>query len=203
MSPKLSAQFEATVERGHTGRCSVTNELDRLAQEWSEHPHDPHEGAQLFARLLSSLPRMNNGIVVGFRGRRVGSKDINGWEDMGPPEDSTNGGRYDAPGSTVLYMCSRKDAVAREKPGKGTLCIQEYALPTDMLAIPDARVRQDRKPGFIDSVFDLAESSCVENRKGRADFKFSQLVARLVSKAGFDGFNVPGVRGERGFWYTT
>jgi len=203
MSPRLSDHMEGIVERGHSGRRSVTNELDRLAQEWSEHPLDSHEGAHRFLEVLRSLPRMNNGIVVGFRGRREDDKEIKGWENMGPPPEGVRkGGRYDAPGSAVLYLCSQKDALAREKPGKGILCIKEYALPTDTLAILDARASQEGKPGFMDSVFDLVESSCIEGRTGRADFKFSRLVAQLVSKAGFDGFNVPGVRGDRGFWYS-
>ncbi|MCF8120617.1 MAG: hypothetical protein K9L83_10450 [Deltaproteobacteria bacterium] len=200
---KLSAEVEAIVERAHTGRCSSSDELDKLAQEWCEHPNESHEGAEVFLEMLNSFPRMHNGPVVCFRGRRGDSKKITGWENMGPPlNGSEKGGRYDEPGSIVLYTCSRKDAVAREMPGNGILWIQEYALPTDTLTILDVRPSQNRKPGFIDSVFDLAESSCLEGREGRDDFKFSQLIARLVARAGFDGFNAPGVRGERGFWYS-
>ena len=203
MSAKLSAEFEAVVERGHTGRCSASDQLDKLAQVWCEHPEESHEGAQLFVKMLNSFPRMHNGPVVCFRGRRGDNKKIIGWENMGPPlNGSKKGGRYDEPGSIVLYVCSRKNAVAREKPDNGILWIQEYALPTDTLTILDARPTQNRQAGFIDSVFDLTESSCLEGRKGRTDFKFSQLIARLVARAGFDGFNVPGVRGERGFWYS-
>jgi hypothetical protein len=200
---KSRFQAEATVQRGHTGRCSTTNELDKLAQLWSENPSDSHEGAKRFSELLRSLPSIQNGPILGFRGRRDEKTDIKSWEDMGPPvKGVTKGGRYDASGSTVLYMCSTKEAVALEKPGNGILCIQEYVLPTDKMAILDARARQSSRPEFLDSIFDLAESCCVEGRKGRDDFKFSQLIAQLVASAGFDGFIVPGVRGKRQFWYT-
>ncbi len=195
---------EAIVERAHTGRCSGTDELDRLAQEWDAQPLASHKGAHIFRETVNTLPRLNDGLVVGFRGRRKNDHEIiRGWEDMGPPpEGVTEGGRYDAPGSTVLYLCSRKDAVGLEKPGEGVLYVQEYALPTETLAILDARPSPTGKPGFVDSVFDLAESSCLEGRTGRADFKFSRLVAQLVSEASFDGFKVPGVRGHREFWYS-
>jgi len=84
----------------------------------------------------------------------------------------------------------------------GDLFVQEYLVPPDTLTILDVTPGRGNSPDFLDSVFDIAESACVDGRPGPDDYEFSRLVADIVEKAGFDGFRVPGVRGTRGRWYS-
>ena len=54
---------------------------------------------------------------------------------------------------------------------------------------------------FVKAVFDVAENSAVEGRVGPTTLLFTQVVARIVREAGFDGMVVPGVRGTTDFKY--
>jgi hypothetical protein len=120
------------------------------------------------------------------------------WKSMGPPPPSMpEGGRYNRPGSTVLYLCDCADGIRRELESDD-IFVQQYEVPVASLRIADLC---ERVPGNIGAAFDFAESSNVPGRTGRADYEFSQFLAELVRTAGFNGMAIPGVRGSDSLHY--
>lgn len=140
-----------------------------------------------------------------FRGRRFEDVEPKHWEAMGPPprgrpwaafkHRDRKGGRYNGPGSAVLYLASTVDGV-RAELGSMRLCTQEYR-PVGLEVVDLTNPSSDR----LGAAFDLAESVGVTGR-GPASYKFSQFLGMVLRWSGADGLVVPGVRGDASNRYT-
>jgi hypothetical protein len=192
----------AAITRAHTGRVSTGDADGLLADQWSGQGSSLrlryHRGAKRFRELLKRVALADGSALVCYRGRENDGR-VRGWEDMGPPHArrTRNGGRYNRPWRPVLYLCDSEEGVRREM--SGNLCFQEYRLPLDQLRIAD--LASPALHNFLRSAFDLAECAKVPGRAGPDSYRFGQLLASLVSRAGFDGMIVPGVHGDPNLLY--
>jgi hypothetical protein len=203
--PKRTGLYDeaiAAITRGHTGRVSTGDADGLLADKWSRQASSlrlrRHRGAKRFRELLKGVAPADGPALVCYRGRENDGQ-VRGWEDMGPPpaRRTRNGGRYNRPWRPVLYLCDSEAGVRREMGGK--LCVQEYRLPLDHLRIAD--LASPDLHNFLCSAFDIAESAKVPGRSGLDTYRFGQLLANLVVRAGFDGMILPGVHGDPSFLY--
>lgn len=195
-----------TATHGHTGRAVRGNEGYALATDWARLENHSellgHTARAEFCRLLPSAPRLSDAALVFFRGRGITGRSPC-FDQMGPPPlgSDIDGGRYNYPGECALYLSDSKEGVLRELSAwyvEGAPYVQRYRLPLDRLRIADFTTLPDDH--FVAAVFSKAEGCNVDGR-GSNSYIFSQLVAELV-KAHFDGMRVPGVRGNRGSWYS-
>ncbi len=130
--------------------------------------------------------------MVLIRGRPL-DDSIHGWEQMGPPgAGQATPERYNRKGMPVLYLSTSEEGVRLEKPGV-RLCLQQFSIDTSQLRIADFASAQ--ASNLLHAAFDLAESEWVDGR-GHANYAFSQFLARRICRSDFDGFIVPGVRGD-------
>lgn len=207
VAPKASKSHEAlaVLTRGHTGR-KVTIDLDySLAKEWSTvrcrillHMHP---GAQCFLKMLRREQTLQGTLLTCFRGR-LKNGNVHDWEDMGPPPAPfASDGRYNRAGCVVLYLADSQEGATREmtRNEEQSLVLQEYSLDFTDLRLAD--LAHPKLHSFLRAVFDIAESCRVVGRGGPDTFHFSQTVAALVKRAGFDGMVVPGVRGGLNLTY--
>jgi RES domain-containing protein len=155
--------------------------------------------------LLRSPRRTLEHHEVYFRGRRFEDVEPKHWQAMGPPpkirhwaalkHSDRKGGRYNGPGSAVLYLASTVEGV-RAELGSMRLCTQEYR-PTGLEVVDLTKPNSD----LLGAAFDLAESVGVTDR-GPAAYTFSQFLGMVLRWSGADGFVVPGVRGDASSRYT-
>lgn len=113
------------------------------------------------------------------------------WDEL-PPAD------YNRAGTSVLYLSTSEEGV-RLEVRNGRLCLQRYNIDSSRLRIAD--FCSEQTPNLLHAAFDLAESACVPGRGGPTNYAFSQFLARRLCRSGFDGFIVPGVRGNRTIRY--
>lgn len=195
-----------TLTYGHTGREVRGNEGYALAAEWAKLETRAellnHPACEEFRRFVPSAPRLSDTALVFFRGRGVTSEPPR-VDQMGPPllDCDPSGGRYNRRGERVLYLSDSEEGVLRELSAwhvEGIPWVQRYRLPLDKLHIADFTIIPDDH--FVAAVFSKAEECNVDGR-GSNSYIFSQLVAELVM-AHFDGMRIPGVRGNRGSWYS-
>lgn len=162
--------------------------------------------AWLIARDLVRSPRRTlEHHEVYFRGRRFEDVEPKRWQAMGPPpkvrpwaalrHSNRKGGRYNSPGSAVLYLASTVEGV-RAELGSMRLCTQEYR-PVGLEVVDLTNPSSDR----LGAAFDLAESVGVTGR-GPATYGFSQFLGMVLRWSGADGLLVPGVRGDASNRYT-
>jgi len=121
---------------------------------------------------------------------------------MGPPtpENSPKEGRYNRTGTAVLYLSTTIDGVRRElrDPREPRLCIQEYV-------VDNVRIADLSSPGLpmrLQAAFELAESAGVEGRGEPATFALAHHLADSIFSCHYDGFLVPGVRGDASSRYS-
>jgi hypothetical protein len=113
---------------------------------------------------------------------------------MGPPRVcQTRAGRYNRDDAAVLYLSTSEEGVRLEVPNQ-RLRIQQYDIDTSRLRIAD--LASALSANLLHVAFDLAESAGVPGRIGPPDYTFSQFLARQLCRSGFDGFIVPGARGN-------
>lgn len=195
-----------TLTYGHTGREVRGNEGYALAAEWAKLETRAellnHLACEEFRRFIPSAPRLSDTALVFFRGRGVTSEPPR-VDQMGPPllDCDPSGGRYNRRGERVLYLSDSEEGVLRELSAwhvEGIPWVQRYRLPLDKLHIADFTIIPDDH--FVAAVFSKAEE-CNVGGRGSNSYIFSQLVAELVM-AHFDGMRIPGVRGNRGSWYS-
>jgi hypothetical protein len=187
----------------NSGRSVSGNEGYALASEWAGLMNRDkilvHPAADEFRLLIPEAPCVSDYSLVCYRGRSITGKQPCAHQ-MGPPE-KTNGGRYNPPGQSVLYLSDSEEGVLREFQAwkqEGTPYIQRYTLPFDKLRIADfTKIPSDH---FVCAVFSFAEECEVEGRSLKS-YLFSQTIAELIADY-FDGMRVPGVRGEPGIWYS-
>src|SRR5207249_3356597 len=128
-----------------------------------------------------------------FRARQHDSS-IRGWEQMGPPPAGRSpAGRYNRAGTSVLYLSTSEEGVRREIPAS-RLCIQKYSIDTTRLRLAD--LASEEASNLLHAAFDLAEKACVSGWSAPSDYTFPQFLAQSIGLFGFDGFRIPGVRGE-------
>jgi hypothetical protein len=84
-----------------------------------------------------------------------------------------------------------------EKP-KRPLHVQEYRIDPTEIWIADCR---NEVPPVVGYAFDIAERCGPGPISVGESFAFSQAVALLVRRAGFDAILVPGVRSKNGLTY--
>jgi len=194
----IGASVGEVLGRGHTGRRIHVGDDYRLAEAWSgladRRDLLAHSAANRFREEVAAVPPLHDIELRCVRGR-LDNGAVRGWEDMGPPQ-TPHENRYNSPSQTVLYLCDSRLGVNMElcPEGRCRLLLQEYILPLISLKLAD--FSNPDLSEFVDAAFDMAESSRVSGRAGRADFLFSQLLADLVREAGFHGMLVPGVRGD-------
>jgi RES domain-containing protein len=183
------------VERGHTGRRIEVGYDFYRAQKLARRPFFLLRFSPWvwrIARHLRDSPVAAPSILVLVRAR-PNDNSIHGWEQMGPPPLGRGpAGRYNRAGTSVLYLSTSEEGVRLELPNR-RLCLQQYEIDLSRLRIADFRSTQT--PDVLRAAFDLAESACVPGRNGPSNYAFSQFLASLISRLGFDGFIVPGVRG--------
>ena len=192
----------ARITRGATARQTDVTEDHYVTEAWSLRPawqlawSVPAWRVRLALRSI----RPARGALVCFRGRADRS-DITGAAQMGPGPGG-NGGRYNRPGESVLYLADSIDGVVREmrfwSSSCRVLCVQEYSVPLDDLNVADLATPE--VSGLLTCAFDAAEMSG-NAEFGSKDYAFSQMLAALVRRAGFSGMIVPGVRGAPGQTY--
>jgi hypothetical protein len=84
----------------------------------------------------------------------------------------------------VLYLADSVEGVTLECSAS-RLCVQEFRIDPNVLKLAD--LSSPLVPNVLAAAFDMAESSLVPGRGGRADYAFSKLLATFVREAGFDG----------------
>lgn len=196
--------LDLVVTRGHTGRSVPVGKDYRLVEQWSKAESkeqiESHPACDRFRAEVNSVRALTGDALHCIRGR-IDDGTIVDWRQMGPPTSCGQGSRYAASGVGVLYLCDSIGGVHRElNPGEGTkIFLQEYMLRSSGLRLGDLAASDLTE--FVKAVFDVAENSAVEGRVGPTTFLFTQVVARIVREAGFDGMVVPGVRGTTDFKY--
>jgi hypothetical protein len=189
------------VTRGHTGRRIQVDSgfyrAQRLTSRKSLFPLRLLPWTRRVLRDLHKAPLVGSPLEL-FRGRpRDGS--IRGLEQMGPPPvGCAPDGRYNRAGESVLYLSDSEEGVRLEVTA-GPICIQQFLVPAPSLRIAD--FAPEEVSNRVHAAFDLAERACVPGRDGPNNYAFSQLLARSIFRAGFDGFIVPGVRGNSSVRY--
>ena len=118
--------------------------------------------------------------------------------DFGPPPKNLAGnGRYNSAGKPVLYLASTVAGVAAEleRHRQNGMLLFYQSLSIDLQSLYIADLAADSMP-FFQIIFDYSELE----RDPEKYFK-SQVLAELISQAGFDGFLAPGVRGSKNKLY--
>jgi hypothetical protein len=111
--------------------------------------------------------------------------------DFGPPR-TARGGRYNAQGISVLYLCSSEFGVVQEvgrPPAGRSLWIQRFTA-LGSLAFFDARTLSD--DSFAAGVFWVIEQ---QRDRTKGPSPLGARVGEIVGET-FDGMIVPGVRGD-------
>lgn len=193
------------IERAATGRkISIFTPYQKQSEEninkWfdcvDEDSFKNHCCADSFLEKIRKCRLVEHEIEC-FRGRIFGKeKDLRAisWQDMGPPskgKDKLN--RYSGKGVPALYLSTNCFGVvceiARHKKIDDFLFIQKYVIKQNCLKIADVVTGAD---DFVAMAF--AKSELNENAQ---EYWRSQILAEIVSSAGFDGIFTPGVRGGR------
>lgn len=192
-------EANAVITRGHTGRAVHIDPEAVPADRWFHsrfrHFRRWHPAAFYFRSFMRDVPVASGSSMRAYRGRQPPPR-IRGWQDMGAPFWArARANRYNRQWRPALYLCDSEEGIVREFAAYGAppTHIQEWDLPLDELRIADFAA--PGLPSFLNSVMDYAECCNVPGRPGPADYSFSQLVADLVRRAGFDGMLVPGVHG--------
>jgi hypothetical protein len=161
-----------------------------------------HPSAKRFRQLIRSNPLVTAEELVAFRGRFRDDQmypNVQSSHFGPPPPEKTKPGRYNVSGKPVVYLSSSEEGVfcelkRRGEPVKYLFC-QRFRIPTKRLKIAD--FSPNRTENFVSLVFSYAERGTRSGQIDRSDYRFSQVVAKLLQKGGFDGMAVPGVRGGR------
>lgn len=184
------------VTRDHTGRRIEVDHDFYRAQRLAAHSTlllNLSPFAWRIAWHLCNAPVTGPSMLDLFRARPL-DDSILGWKQMGPPSvGQAPAGRYNRVGTSVLYLSTSEEGV-RLEVRDGPLCIQRYNIDSSRLRIADFASAMASNP--LQAAFDLAESACVLGRIGPQNYRFSQFLARRICSSGFDGFIVPGVRGN-------
>jgi len=192
----LSDSIAMEVKRGHTGRCIKVDRDFYQAQKLAERSTLAlrlSPWAWRVARELRNAPAAAFSPLVLFRARPVDCS-IHGWEEMGPPPNGcAPDGRYNQARTSVLYLSDSEEG-ARLEVNAERICIQEYAIHAPPLRVAD--LASGNASNLLQAAFDLAEKARVPGFEGPASYAFPQFLARWIHRAGFDGFIVPGVRGN-------
>jgi hypothetical protein len=98
----------------------------------------------------------------------------------------------------VLYL-SDSEQGARLEVKAERICVQEYVIHAPPLRL--ANLSSQDVPNLLQAAFDLAEKALTPGWPQSTTYAFPQLLARIVCHHGFDGFIVPGVRGNVGLHY--
>jgi hypothetical protein len=113
---------------------------------------------------------------------------------MGPPHSKPNlpGGRYNAPGESVLYLADSEYGVKKELANRASkILVQKFTIPISTLRIADLTVYDPRS--LINAVMWHCE---LANSEGYPSYIFSQTIAMILKEKGFDGAMAFGVRGD-------
>ena len=200
-APMSSVSLSKVVTRGNTGRrIGVDGDFYR-AQKLAER-------SKLSLRLspwawrvgleLGNAPIATVSPLGLFRAR-PDDCSIHGWEEMGPPGVGWSpDGRYNRAGESVLYLSNSEEG-ARLEVAAGRVCIQEYVVNAPPLRIAD--LASEEASNLLHAAFDLAEKARAPGWSGPSTYVFSQFLARNICRHGFDGFLVPGVRGNSSIHY--
>jgi hypothetical protein len=201
------------VTAGHALTCGDTGRLieggtpeqqkqEGLILDWLKYISNEeclaHLAASKFCSLIHNNPIIKDRCLVLSRGRNIATEMAPTVKPkgFGPPEE-TKPGRYSIASNPVLYLSTSEQGVFYElksyqKPGQTLFC-QKYNLPTNELKIAD--FSPNNIDNFIQLVFYYAERGLRNGTIDKGDYVFSQVVAELVKKSGFDGMVIPGVRG--------
>jgi hypothetical protein len=204
---EATADVSATlsVKEGHTGRTVICNAEYGLIRAWASLPTEEirqHPLADKLRAAVASARCVQGAGLVCYRGRRLQRDSHPSIELLGPPPEGwvCPENRYNCVSETVLYLCSREPAVAREvttEPDNDLYCL-DYRLPLQDLRVAD--FTDAALDPLLNAVFEIAETFNVDGR-GPATYSFSQFVAQVVAGV-FDGMMVPGVRGDRTLRYS-
>lgn len=199
---KITDEIGCTITRGATGRfvSFLTPEekrIDALAAAWfalsNEREFRAHDAAHQFAEAAGNAP-LATGRINFYRGRLFTTDSVTDPFEFGPPPKAIAGhGRYNPAGKSALYLASTVAGVAAElerhrHDGMYLFC---QSLSVDLQSLKVADLAADSMPIF-QICFDYSELE----RDAEKYFK-SQVLAELISRAGFHGFLVPGVRGSK------
>lgn len=198
ISGTLSATFAGT------GRLINVDSVCGEVASWAQsETRSALEASHLYPRVMSQLaciePIAEPSLTV-FRGRTPPFiSDAPTALEMGPPPSASIAGRYSLEDSSVLYASSSAKGVLRELQAEaGELWTQVFHLPTQRLRIADLRLVTAESQHFMNCVLWNAE---LAGREGYPSTAFSQAFATWISRNFFDGFAVPGVRGDSSFMY--
>jgi hypothetical protein len=200
-----TAAVTVTAIRGHTGRSAVVDDGYRLAEKWSKARLlgrlRRHAGARRLREAMGRMSVTAGEPLICYRGSDRQYSVVSSWEDVGPPPAELAGDqRYSRVKVPAWYLADSIDGVMRELQDRGRpLTIQCFALDRTLLRLVDLNAHDVAT--YVQAVFDVAESACIDGRGGPNDFKFSQTVAETVTESGFDGMIVPGVRGDAALHY--
>ena len=198
---KITDEISCTITRARTGRSvsfrsSEEKRIDSLAAPWfaasNESEFRAHPAAQQFAEAAGNAPLATVRINC-YRGRLFTTDSVTDPFEFGPPPRTDAGhGRYNAAGNSALYLASTVVGVAAElarhrRDGMYLFC-QSFSVALQALRVANLAAA-DIMPIFK-ICFDYSEQELAPEKY----FK-SQVLAELISCAGFNGFLVPGVRG--------
>ena len=193
------------IDRATTGRkISIFTPYQKQCEEevnkWfncvDENSFKNHCCADYFLEKIRKCGLVKH-VIECYRGRIFGKeKDLKtiSWQDMGPPpKDKTVSNRYSGNRVPALYLSTTCFGVvceiARHKKSDNLLFIHKYIIKQNCLKIADVVTGTD---DFVAMAF--AKSELNENAQ---EYWRSQILAEMVSGAGFDGILAPGVRASR------
>lgn len=208
MHLRTSATLSATY--AGTGRCLIADEMYGEVSAWASLPTREqlreHEMFARFSDVIAHAPIVTEPVLACFRGRnppfgeppRVENTPTS--KEMGPPQPQNKcaGGRYNALGEAVLYLCDCEDGVARELTDQTkALWVQAFQILTAGVRIADFHTSSIDQSPLVSKVFWFAELAGAE---GYPSTIFSQIVAEVVSSK-FHGMYISGVHGDLGQHY--
>jgi hypothetical protein len=186
---------------GHTGRDVRGDSEYRKARAWYDAGPSgviEHQYADEFVSGLGEVKCLTGTGLIFCRGRNDETA-VEKWDELGPPPPGRGrAGRYNRHGESVLYLSDQRHGVERELSPARPLFVQEYRLNVQDVRIADFTPSAN-VASLINAVFDHAElveefSDDDPSNANETRYWFSQAVAQLVARVGFDGMCVPGVR---------
>lgn len=130
---------------------------------------------------------------------------------IGPNPNLDSEGRYHTKGGKALYVTDDVRSIPLEI-GCSHYALQEYLLLMDQVRLADLSSENQHVPNVLARAFSVAESGLaifsganIEEtleQMGRSRRAYSQFLSSLASEAGWQGFRVPGVHGNRDFHYS-
>jgi hypothetical protein len=198
-SATIDARDAGTNRHLHCG--ANHSAVSRWAFEPTREALIAHELCARFEDELDAVLPIDSTEIRCFRGQALAvNSEPPPLDRLGPPptEYVVEGGRYNRPGNSVLYLSDTEEGVQRElaeREGEFEIWMLRFLVRTTDLRLADfTHFDPDH---FLTAVFWHAERAETELYP---TFVFSQTVAEIVARR-FDGMIVLGVRGENGFNY--